>query len=197
MSSKKKHNKTATVSNKSEQGFTMVEAVISIFILTIGLIGTAAALTFALEFGAISKNVTNGKLVIVSMVEEIESLRNSRRLDYKQIENFGKVNNTGSPNPFTGFITGFREVSLNPGADGVNGTNDDLIDPGADGKFGTADDFYNPALVRSGYMRQVTITNLSPSIKKIEVKVRYFSVAGKVGEITAVCYLNDEARITR
>lgn len=183
--------------NNGEQGFTMIEAVIAIFILTIGLVGTAAALTFALEFGAISKNVTNGKLVIVSMIEEIESLRNSRRLDYKQIENVGKVDNTNSPNAFTGFSTGFQEVSLNPGPDGVSGTNDDLIAPGDDGKYGTADDFSNPALVRSGYMRQVSITNLSLTIKKVEVKVRYFSVGGKSGEITGVCYLNDEARITR
>lgn len=175
----------------------MIEAIIAILILTIGLIGTAAALTFALEFGAISKNVTNGKMFIVSTIEEIESLRNARRLDYKQIENIGKVNNDGSPNLFDGFSTGYKEVSLNPGPDGVNGTNDDLKDPGADGKFGTTDDFDNPALVRSGYMRQITISNISPTIKKIEVKVRYFSVGGKVGEITGICYLNDEARITR
>ncbi len=197
MSSKKKRFKIDKVSKNGEAGFTMVEAVIAIFILTIGLIGTAAALTFALEFGAISKNVTNGKLVVVSMIEEIESLRNSRRLDFKQIENDGKVDNKNSPNTFTGFSTGFQEVSLNPGPDGVNGTADDLTDPGADGKYGTGDDFSNPALVRSGYMRQVSITNLSPTIKKIEIKVKYFSIGGKVGEINGVCYLNDEFRITR
>lgn len=175
----------------------MIEAVIAILILTIGLIGTAAALTFALEFGAISKNVTNGKMVIVSTIEEIESLRNSRRLEYRQIENVGNVDNNGLSVPFTGFSTDFKEVSLSPGPDGVNGTNDDLQHPGGDGKYGTPDDFTDPALVRSGYMRQIAISNISPTIKKIEVKVRYFAVGGKIGEIRGVCYLNDEARVTK
>ncbi len=197
MSSKKEQNKKIKTPRNGEEGFTMIEAVVAIFILTIGLIGTAAALTFALEFGAISKNVTKGKLVIVSTIEEIESLRNSRRLEYRQIENVGSVDNTGATNNFTGFSTGFQQVSLDPGPDGVNGTGDDLTDPGPDGTFGTGDDFTNPALVRSGYLRQIEITNISSTIKRIEIKVRYFSTGGKVGEISGVSYLNDEARITR
>ncbi|MDH3530183.1 MAG: hypothetical protein OEQ28_11490, partial [Acidobacteriota bacterium] len=163
----------------AEAGFSMVEAVIAIFVLTIGLIGTAAALTFALEFGAISKNVTRSKTVIVSMIEEIESLRNSRRLDYKQIANAGSVDNTDVENTFAGFLSGFQQVSLSPGPDGVNGTADDLVDPGPDGVFGTGDDFTNPALVRSGYTRQVTITPISVTIKKVEIRVRYFAAGGK------------------
>ncbi|MDH3492386.1 MAG: hypothetical protein OEM82_02465 [Acidobacteriota bacterium] len=181
----------------AEAGFSMVEAVIAIFVLTIGLIGTAAALTFALEFGAISKNVTRSKTVIVSMIEEIESLRNSRRLDYKQIANAGSVDNTDVENTFAGFLSGFQQVSLSPGPDGVNGTADDLVDPGPDGVFGTGDDFTNPALVRSGYTRQVTITPISVTIKKVEIRVRYFAAGGKVGEIGGVAYINDEARLTR
>lgn len=200
MSNKKQKKMMDQKLNKSQaEGFTMIEVIVAILILTTGLIGTAAALTFALEFGAISKNVSNGKLVIVSSVEEIESLRNSNRLDYKQIANIGNVNNTNSPNPFNGFSNGFQTVSLSPGPDGVNGTADDLIDPGPDGEFGTGDDFTNPALIRSGYTRQIAITNLSGSsnLKKIEVTVRYTGAAGKIGEISGVAYLNNDSRITR
>ncbi len=198
MSNKKQKNQQDKTINKGEEGFTMIEVIVAIFILTIGLIGTAAAITFALEFGAISKNVSNGKLLIVSGIEEIESLRNSHRLEFKQIENVGNVNNTNVPNTFGGFSTGFKAVSLSPGPDGVNGTDDDLTDPGPDGTFGTGDDFINPALVRSGYTRQITITNLpgSNTIKKIEVKVRYTGAAGKIGEISGVAYLNNESRFT-
>lgn len=175
----------------------MIEAVVAIFILTIGLIGTAAALTFAIEFGAISKNVTNAKTVIVSSIDEIESLRNSRRLDFKQIANVGSVDNTDAPNPFTGFSTGFQDVSLNPGPDGVNGTADDLVSPGPDGIYGTGDDLTDPTQVRSGYTREISITTVTPTIKRIEVRVRYFAASGKVGEIGGIAYLNDEARLTR
>ncbi|MGI9036509.1 MAG: prepilin-type N-terminal cleavage/methylation domain-containing protein [Pyrinomonadaceae bacterium] len=190
-------NKFRARKRKNEQGFSMVEAIIAILILTIGLIGTAAAITYALKFGAISRNVTNAKLLAVGEIEEIDSLRDTRRLDFNQIANVGSVDNSKSKNTFTGFTTGFQPISLNPGPDGVDGTADDLRDPGADGAFGTADDFDNPALVRSGYQRQITITNLTDSLKKVEVKIRYFSSGGNVGELTAVSYINDEVRVTQ
>ncbi len=199
MSNKKPNALKFKSSQKSENGFTMIEVIIAILVLTIGLLGTAAAITFALEFSSISKNVSNGKLVIVSSIEEIESLRNSQRLEYKQIENVGNVDNTNSPNVFNGFSTGFNDVSRSPGPDGVNGTDDDLLATGADGVYGTSDDFTDPTLIRQGYRRRITITNLpgSETIKKIEVTVRYVGAADKVGEISGVAYLNNESRLTR
>lgn len=182
---------------KSERGFSLIEAVVAIFILTIGLIGTAGAITYALEFGAISKNVTKAKLVIVASIEEVEMLRNSRRLNYRQISNIADVDNTDATNPFNGFSDGFRDVSTQPGPDGVNGTNDDLVAKGADGIYGTADDFADPSLVREGFWRKITVSELSPTLKKVEVRVRYVGREGKKAEIVGVSYLNDEARITR
>lgn len=177
-----------------EQGFSLLEAIVAIFIMTIGLVGTAAAITYALQFGAISRNVTQAKLAVVASIEEIESLRNSRRLNYRQIANVGKVDNTEATNPFAGFSTGFQPISMDPGPDGVNGTADDLRSAGNDGRYGTGDDFDNPGLAVGGYSRQITITDLSRSLKKIEIKIRYPGSGGAIGEITGVCYLNDEAR---
>lgn len=181
-----------------EAGFTMMEAIVAIFVLTIGLVGTAAAITYALEFGAVSRNVGGAKAIIVSSIEDVETLRNAQRLNFKQIANAGKVDNTDSSNQFDGFSAGFKSVSLAPGNDGVNGTNDDLSkSAGADGKFGTPDDIIDDSLVRGGLQRQITITDLSASLKKIEIKVRYLGRQGKQGEITGVGYLNDDARVTR
>jgi type II secretory pathway pseudopilin PulG len=180
-----------------QNGFSLIEAVVAIFIMTIGLIGTAAALGYAIHYGTISRNVTSAKSIITAQIEEIETLRNSRRLDFKQIANVGSVDNTDAAAPFNGFSTGFKELSLNPGPDGVNGTDDDLRAAGADGVYGTPDDFDDPGQVRSGYMRRVTITNLSGSMKKIEITVRYFGSGGVVGEIAGVCYLNNEGTLTR
>lgn len=181
-----------------EEGFSLLEAVVAILILTIGLMGTAAALTYSLEFGTTSRNVGNAKLLIVSAIEEIESLRNTRRLEFKQISNVGGVDNTDCKNTFNGFSTGFKPISLNPGFDGVNGTDDDIKEAGPDGILGNADDVDNPALIRSGYTRQITITPLpsDTTIKKVEVKVRYYSAGGKVSEITGVGYINNETRTT-
>jgi type II secretory pathway pseudopilin PulG len=185
----KSHNHAPS---KGDKGFTLVEAVVAIFIVTTGLIGTAAAITYALEFGAISRNVSSAKSLIISTIEEMETLRNTRQLKFKQIAQVGAVNNTGAPIPFSGFSTGLRRVSIKPGADGVNGTADDLFEAGADGIPGTVDDVENPAFIRPGYQRQIEITNLSESLKRIEITVQYVGRAAKVGEISGVFYLNDK-----
>ena len=131
MSNKKSRPADGANISKSEGGFSLIEAVIAIFILTIGLIGTAAALTYALEFGSISRNVSTAKSVVVGSIEEIETLRNSRRLDFKQIANVGAVNNTGATNPYsTVSAPALNRFRLDPGADGVFGTDDDLINSG-------------------------------------------------------------------
>jgi type II secretory pathway pseudopilin PulG len=183
---------------KNDGGFTLVEAIVAIFIVTIGLIGTAAAITYALEFGSISRNVSSAKSVIISTIEEMETLRNTRQLGFGQIAAVGAVNNTDvTKPPFSGFSTGLRPVSKQPGADGVNGTADDLFQRGADGILGTADDVEDATLIRPGYERQIEITNLSNSQKRIEITVQYVGRAAKLGEISGVFYLNDEARVTR
>ena len=181
-----------------EAGFSLIETICALLILTIGLIGTAAALTYAFEYGTTSRNVGSAKLIITSTMEEIESLRNTRRLNFAQIANVADVDNVGAKNPFAGFSVDYRPIALEPGLDGVNGTPDDMMEPGPDGTLGTPDDVENVALSRSGYMRRITITPLplDPTIKKIEIKVRYFSVGGKVSEVTGIGYLNDETRTT-
>lgn len=190
--------RTKKNSKKSERGFTLLEVVIAILVLTIGLMGTAAAITYSLQFTTLSKNLTNAKFVIVSTIEEIESLRNTQRLSYKQIENVGKVDNTDAQNVFSGFSTGFKSISTDPGNDGVYGTNDDISSAaGADGIWGTNDDVIDSSRIRGGYSRQIEITNLSDTLKKIEIKVRYPANNGAIGEIRGVSYLNDDARVTR
>lgn len=181
-----------------EDGFTMIEAIVAIFVLTIGLIGTVAAIIYALEFGAISRNIGSAKQVIIASIEEVETLRNAQRLNFQQVANAGKVDNSDSSNQFNGFSTGFTVVANQPGPDGVNGTDDDLIvAPGADGKYGTSDDVKDATAARSGYQRQIMVTDLSSSLKKVEVRVRYSGRAGRQGEITGVSYLNDDSRVNR
>ncbi len=189
----------APSNNKTqESGFSLIEVIIAIFILTIGLLGAVASLTYAMQYTNTSRNVGQAKAIILSSLEEIESLRNTRRLEFKQIANVGGVDNTNSQNPFGGFSDDFKEISLSQGPDGVFGTDDDLMDAGPDGIYGTGDDFVNHALVRSGYSRKITITGFAadPTIKKIEVRVTYTSASGSIGEIVGVSYINDESRTT-
>ena len=181
-----------------EDGFSLIETIIAIFILTIGLLGAVASLTYAMQYTNTSRNVGQAKSIIVSSLEEIESLRNTRRLEFKQIATVGQVDNTDASNTFGGFSNDFKEISLIAGPDGIFGTDDDLIEAGPDNIYGTGDDFTNPAMVRTGYSRKITITPFpsDPTIKKVEVRVKYVSASGSMGEITGVSYINDESRTT-
>ena len=69
---------------KKQNGFSLIEAVVAIFILTIGLMGTAAALSYAIHYGTISRNVTNAKSIIVGQIEEIETLLKEIYVNTKQ-----------------------------------------------------------------------------------------------------------------
>jgi prepilin-type N-terminal cleavage/methylation domain-containing protein len=182
----KKSNRKA-----SQKGATLLELIVAVVILTIGLLGTAAAISHAFRLTTMSRNATRAKMIGVSMLEQLENLRNTRRLLFGQIANTGSVDNTGASQPFSGLETNFQPVSFNPGGDGIFGTADDLIDAGVDGIFGTADDFTNNALADIGYSRQVTVTELSPALKRVTVVVRYPGTAANAVELTCIGYLNN------
>jgi hypothetical protein len=130
-----------------------------------------------------SRNVTDAKLMIVSMLEQIETLRNTKQLTFGQIANAGEVNNTGGILTFPGFPTEFRDVAINPGTDGIYGTTDDPA-----------------AGARTGFKRQVTISALpagadmdTANLKKIVVTVQYPGQNGVTQELTGIGYLNNDA----
>lgn len=178
--------------NEAEAGFSLLEMVIAITILSIGMLGVASAIGYAVVASNHGRSITNTKLLAVSMLEQMETLRDTNNLTFGQIANVGQVNDRGAVKPFAGFQPGFQQVSINPGPDGIFGTADDLIDAGPDGNFGTVDDFVNPNLALVGVTRQVQITNLSSRLKKIQVTVNY-SVNGGTRQLLVTGYLNDNS----
>ncbi len=178
-------------SNQSESGFSLLEMVVAITLLTIGLLGVASAIGYAMVASNHGRSITNTKLLAVSMLEQMETLRDTNNLTFGQIANVGQVNNAGAIKDFDGFQPGFQQVSTNPGPDGIFGTADDLIDAGLNG-YGTGDEFVNPNLAVVGVTRQIQITSLSATLKKIQVTIRY-SVNGTTKSVTAISYLNDNS----
>lgn len=167
--------------------------VIAITLLTVGLLGVASAIGYAMVASNHGRSITNTKLLAVSILEQMETLRNTGNLTFGQLANVGQVNNTGAARNFIGFPAGAQQVSTNPGPDGMFGTADDLIDAGNDQIFGTPDDFINPNFAVVGITRQIQITSLSSSLKKVQVIVDY-SANGGMKQLSAVCYLNDNSR---
>ena len=157
---------------QSEAGFTMLEAVVAISVLTVGLLGVAAAITYAAATTGRTRDITQAKQIILSTLEQVSILRDSERLTFAQIGNNGLGN-------FDGFAAAFQQVSNNPGPDGIHGTPDDVgqdSDPSND-----------------SFKRSVVVTTLNPNLKKIEVTVKYTTGAFE-GELSGVSYINNDAR---
>ena len=170
-----------------EAGFSMLEMVVAILILSIGLLAVASAIGYALMVSNRGRGVTNSKMLVVSMLEQMETLRDTGQLHFNEISNSQVTGST-----FTGFPNTFQPVSRTPGPDGVFGTADDLRNAGPNGTYGDSDDFTDPTLARPGFTRRVIITTLPTNdyLKKIEVTLRNTN-NGKVQELVCSSYLND------
>lgn len=169
---------------ETEAGFTLLEAICAITILTIGLISTAAAISSALKFSQISKNAGTAKSIVMSTIEQIHSLRDSRRLRFAQIRNQDSAAPQLNPSDaaFSGFTnkTDFMPVAVFPGDDGVYGTPDDFTAEGQ--KF------------VEGYTRNIVIDDPVPNFKQITVTVRYPGANGQTYELNCVSYLNNDIK---
>jgi prepilin-type N-terminal cleavage/methylation domain-containing protein len=162
-------------SRKSERGFSLIEVVISMAVLTIGLVsllgvfGMAMAATQDTQQDMIAKQLAN------EAVESIVTARNTAQLQWSAIQN---VSDGGI------FLNNFQSI-YTPGGDGILGTADDistgtiqsLTEPGPDGIYGTSDDNNLPL---SNYQRQIQIQpvtdvngNVVPSLRAINVTIQY------------------------
>ena len=173
-------SKASCAGRGGESGFTMLEMVVAMVIMLIGLLSLAQVLGYSLSVSNRGRGVTNTKLLVTSMLEQMENLRNTGQLTFGQIANAGAVDNTGATLNFAGFQTGFKPVSINPGADGI---------------FGTSDDPTATSQVRAGFERQVVISPLGTDMKKVEVTIRYKdSGSGVQRTVSGTSYLNNDQR---
>ena len=149
-------------------GFTLIEAMISIVILSFGVLSLAAVYAQGIMFASLTQYDYIAEKKAEEAIETIFTARDTKILTWAQIQNVS----TGGV-----FIDGAQPL-LDPGPDGLVGTADDnaalpdsiIIGPGADGKLGTADDVVvslNPWMTRTIAMtpvagetnlRQITIT---------------------------------------
>ena len=161
-----------------DSGFSLLEMVVAMFILTIGLLGAASSIGYALMVSNSGRGLTNAKLLVVSALEQMETLRDSGQLNFAEISNIAQP----FPSTFTGFPTSFLAVSTVPGPDFVYGTADD---PG----------ITDSTKAVKGVTRQILITDLSATLKQIKVTLTYTpDGAGKrPPPLVCVSYMNDDA----
>jgi prepilin-type N-terminal cleavage/methylation domain-containing protein len=148
-----------------QSGFTLIECMISMVILTIGSVGLLGVFGLAVKANQASQSDLIARQLASETIEGIYTARNTAQISWPQIQN---VSNGGI------FTDGLNPVKC-AGADGILDTADDvscltasgatcpnggvkcLTEPGPDGIMGTADDVI---LSLSNYQRQVLIQPL-------------------------------------
>ena len=167
----------------AEQGFSLLEVVISMAVLTVGMVSLLGVFGLAMASTQTSQQDMIAKQLANEAYESVVTARNTSQMNWDEINNVGSLNCSSGPPPCGIFLTGLRPI-YNAGADGIFGTSDDaaageqtLQDPGADGVFQTVDDTFIPL---TGYQRQILISpvydadgNLVTTLRSISVTVQY------------------------
>jgi hypothetical protein len=163
-------------SNRRQQGFSLMEAMIAVLVLSFGILSLAAVFAQGLLFSQASQYDYIAQKKSEEAVESIFNARNTQATSWAQIQN---VSAGGI------FMDGARPL-LAPGvANGLVGTaNDDaahpdsvIVGPGPDGILGTADDVTIPL---SNMQRTIAIApvfdaagNIEPNVRTITITMNY------------------------
>ncbi len=113
---------------KSEAGFTYIDVMIAIVILTVGILALLSAITGAVFQSKAQEQQLNAKQIATSTMESIMSVKETadplRRLGWNAIGNVGSNPDAGGVNRGI-FLTGVQPITIDAGPDEVLGTADD------------------------------------------------------------------------
>lgn len=165
-------NKDESAENKrtagyGESGSTLAEVILSIVILSVGLLGVLSAMTYALLYAQEAEKKTRAKEIAGSIVENIFAIRDLKSQEELAIDGWDAIQIKKTDNSGI-FSSGWFPVREEPGADGIYGTNDDSCAAAATCSAQT---------IVAGYERNIIIENIQENgsirKKRIEVNVRY------------------------
>lgn len=156
---------------QNEAGFSYIETMIAIVILSVGILGSLSALTFGVLSVRESEMKTKAKELAGSSVETIFAVRDLK--SDGAISSWDKIAvNNGSNSGI--FLDDWRPVRENPGYDGIYGTADDACPAG---NSCTVGGYTNSSSVIQGFQRRVEITDIVENgvVKKrrLNVRIRY------------------------
>jgi prepilin-type N-terminal cleavage/methylation domain-containing protein len=172
---------TAKRHSRGQSGFTIIETMIAIAILSVGIVTLVAAFASAVAANQTAEENLIARQKTLEALESVYTARNTGQITFAQIANF--------PNGI--FSAGSTQL-LCAGPDGLYGTTDDIacaasgpcaagpeciVLPGPDGILGTPDDV---AMSLSNFTRTITIVNaLNPdgttnnTLKVVTVSMSY------------------------
>jgi Tfp pilus assembly protein PilV len=179
-----KANRNRPARQNGEAGFSIMEVMISTFILMIGLLGVLGLFGLAIKANQTSQQDMIARQLASEAMESIFTARSTSQLTWAQIQNVGNG----------GIFLDNPQPLLCPGPDGLVGTGDDvpcttssgavcpggvqcLTEPGPDGILGTADDI---VVSLANYTRQIRIIQMSdqagnpiPTLNAVTITITY------------------------
>jgi prepilin-type N-terminal cleavage/methylation domain-containing protein len=169
---------------QSEAGFSLIEVMISMVVLTVGLVSLLSVFGLAMSATQTSQQDMIAKQLANEALESIITARNTSQTSWDDIQNSGSTTCTITGAATCGVFVGGLQPIYNSGADGIYGTSDDsaageetLREPGADGIYNTADDVSIPLI---GYQRSIAIGTVNDSdgnpittFRSVNITVQY------------------------
>lgn len=188
---------------KSERGFSMIEVVIAILVISIGLLALSAALVMGVTLPGRARQQEIAKQMASAIMESIIAAKESPRPGFTSFASLDYA-------PTGRFVPGIAPM-LEAGPDGVYGTCDDgqpspgtvgacpglgtrivelTNDPGPDGRYDTTADNRTRKLL--DFTREVVISNdASGQVKNITVNVSFGTPTGGRETVTLMCRLTN------
>ena len=153
----------------SQAGFSLVETMVAIGVLTVGTLGLAGVFAVGVQKTNSSPNELLATQKAAAAIESVFSARDSQTVTWARLRN---VSNGGV------FLNGPQPMKVE-GADGVVNTADDgavetVILPGKDQLLGTADDVTQTLDV---FTREIRIVDITDDLRSITVTITYGSGA--------------------
>ncbi|MEP7117238.1 MAG: prepilin-type N-terminal cleavage/methylation domain-containing protein [Acidobacteriota bacterium] len=149
----------------SASGFSLVETLISILILTVGVLGLSQAFVSGLQKSTSAPYEVLATQKAAEAVESVFAARDSHTISWAEMKN------VADGGVFLNTATAMKVA----GPDGILNTADDgaiesFLLPGLDGLVGTGDD---KTLTLSGFTRKIVIVELSGFLREITVTITY------------------------
>lgn len=163
-----------------QAGFSLLEALISAVVLTIGLLAVCATLAMGLSATQYVQMDTIARQRATQALESVYTARQTATITFDQIEN---VSSTG-----TGIFTKGFVLLTDPGPDGIEGTTDDvpvtaITVPGPSGILaGTTPP--DVSIKLKNFQRQILISDVvtggatNPNLRQIQVTIKYPTAIG-------------------
>jgi len=175
---------------RAQKGFTLVEVMISMFILTFGVLSLASIFTQGVKASYQTQMQYIAEQKAQEALETIFTARDTKLLTWSQIANVSKG----------GVFKDGPQPLCDAGPDGLFGTVDDIttkpdvvtVAPGPDGVFGTSDDIVmnlNPWMTRTIVISPLAST---PNLNQITVTVAW-TYGGQSSQVVVTSYISNYA----